>query len=104
VLAPLRAPPRHPLAMGPPGAARAMPATQLARWFGTDEARGLLAGAAAHSMLPLSTPLTASYGMLFGPWPMPTAGPVVEGGSSRVVAALWKSSVLSGRSWRRAGG
>ena len=65
-----------------------LPATQLARWFGTDEARGLLAGAAAHSMLPLSTPLTASYGMLFVALAHAYGWPVVEGGSSRVVAAL----------------
>jgi phytoene dehydrogenase-like protein len=88
VLAPLRAPPRHPLAMARLGLPGLLPATQLARWFGTDEARGLLAGAAAHSMLPLSTPLTASYGMLFVALAHAYGWPVVEGGSSRVVAAL----------------
>ena len=88
VLAPLRAPPRHPLAMARLGLPGLLPATQLARCFGTDEARGLLAGAAAHSMLPLSAPMTASYGMLFVALAHAYGWPVVEGGSSRVVAAL----------------
>ena len=88
VLAQLRAKPRHPQAMARLGLPGLLPAPQLARWFGTDEARGLLAGAAAHSMLPLSTPLTASYGMLFVALAHAYGWPVVEGGSSRVVAAL----------------
>lgn len=88
VLAPLRAPPRHPVAMARLGLPGLLPATQLARRFGTDEARGLLAGAAAHSMLPLSAPLTASYGMLFVALAHCYGWPVVEGGSSRVIEAL----------------
>jgi phytoene dehydrogenase-like protein len=88
VLAPLRAPPRHPVAMARLGWPGLLPVTQLAHRFGTEEARGLLAGAAAHSMLPLSTPLTASYGMLFVALAHAYGWPVVEGGSSRVIDAL----------------
>jgi phytoene dehydrogenase-like protein len=65
-----------------------LPLTVLARRFKTEEARGLLAGAAAHSMLPLSTPLTGSYGLLFVALGHAYGWPVVEGGSSRVVDAL----------------
>ena len=57
-----------------------LPVMQLAHRFGTEEARSLLAGAAAHSMLPLSTPLTASYGMLFVALAHAYGWPVVEGG------------------------
>ncbi|MGO9661670.1 MAG: phytoene desaturase family protein [Acidimicrobiales bacterium] len=88
VLAPLRAPPRHPVAMARLGLPGLLPAAWLAGRFRTDEARGLLAGAAAHSMLPLSTPLTASYGMLFVALAHAYGWPVVEGGSSRVIDAL----------------
>ena len=88
VLGPLRAPPRYPLAMARLGLPGLLPLTRLARRFRTEEARGLLAGAAAHSMLPLSTPLTASYGMLFVALAHAYGWPVVEGGSSRVIDAL----------------
>jgi phytoene dehydrogenase-like protein len=88
VLGPLRGPPRHPVAMARLGLPGLLPLTRLARRFRTEEARGLLAGAAAHSMLPLSTPLTASYGMLFVALAHAYGWPVVEGGSSRVIDAL----------------
>lgn len=88
VLAPLRGPPRHPLAMARLGLPGLLPVTLLARGFRTEEARALLAGAAAHSMLPLSSPLTASYGMLFVALAHAYGWPVVEGGSGRVVDAL----------------
>jgi phytoene dehydrogenase-like protein len=88
VLGPLRAPPSHPIAMARLGIPGLLPLTVLARRFKTEEARGLLAGAAAHSMLPLSTPLTGSYGLLFVALGHAYGWPVVEGGSSRVVDAL----------------
>lgn len=88
VLGPLRRPPRHPLAMARFGVPGLLPVTTLARAFRTDEARALLAGAAAHSMLPLSTPLTASYGMLLIALGHSHGWPFVEGGSSRLVDAL----------------
>jgi phytoene dehydrogenase-like protein len=92
VLGPLRAPPSHPIAMARLGIPGLLPLTVLARRFKTEEARGLLAGAAAHSMLPLSTPLTGSYGLLFVALGHAYGWPVVEGGSSRVVDALVPSS------------
>src|SRR6185437_7301141 len=56
VLAPLHLP-SHPLALTRFGARAALPATALARLsFRGPKARGLLAGLAAHSMLPLERP------------------------------------------------
>ncbi len=88
LLGPLRAPPRHPLAMARLGIPGLLPVTRLAARFQSDEAKALLAGAAAHSMLPLSTPLTGSYGLLFITLGHAYGWPVVEGGSDRVVEAL----------------
>jgi len=88
LLGPLRAPPRHPLAMARLGLPGLLPVTRLAGRFHSEEAKGLLAGAAAHSMLPLSTPLTGSYGLLFITLGHAYGWPVVEGGSDRVVEAL----------------
>ena len=88
LLGPLRAPPRHPLAMARLGLPGLLPVTRLAGRFHSEEAKGLLAGAAAHSMLPLSKPLTGSYGLLFITLGHAYGWPVVEGGSERVVEAL----------------
>ena len=64
VLAPMRSLPRHPLAMARFGLPGLPPVTVLARQFRTEEARALLAGLAAHSMLPLSAPGTGAFGLL----------------------------------------
>jgi phytoene dehydrogenase-like protein len=60
-LAPLRSVPPRPVPMARFGALGLLPADGLARGFKTEEARGLLAGVAAHSMLPLRTPLTRRF-------------------------------------------
>ena len=88
VLAPVRGVPEHPLAMGRLGLPGLLPLTTIARLFKTDEARGLLAGAAAHSMRPLTAPLTALYSMLLTAMAHAKGWPVVEGGSARLVEAL----------------
>src|SRR5215831_12049145 len=66
LLAPLmRSVPGHPVAMARFGLGGVLPASLLARRFRTEEARALLAGAAAHTMLPLTAPATAGYGLSF---------------------------------------
>ncbi len=88
LLAPLRKPPAHPrpaVRFGLPGL---LPVTVLARRFQSDEARALLAGAAAHSMRPLTAPLTASFGLLFTLIAHACGWPLVRGGSARIVDAL----------------
>ena len=88
VLAPVRSLPEHPLAMGRLGLPGLLPVARLAQLFKTDEARGLLAGAAAHSMRPLTAPLTALYSMLLTAMAHAKGWPVVKGGSARLVEAL----------------
>jgi phytoene dehydrogenase-like protein len=89
VLAPIgRSVPAHPVAMARFGAIGLLPASRLARRFRTDEGRAIVAGAAAHSMLPLSAPLTASFGLLFVAVAHGLGWPVVAGGSERIVGAL----------------
>src|SRR5689334_20923456 len=62
-LKPLR-PPRHPFAMARFGLGAIQPVTRLTRSFGTEEARALLAGAGAHSMLPLDRSPTGGVALL----------------------------------------
>jgi phytoene dehydrogenase-like protein len=88
ILGPLRKPPAHPVAMARLALPGLLPVSWLARPFKTEEARALLAGAAAHSLLTLDQPLTGSYALLFVALGHTYGWPVVEGGSSRLVDAL----------------
>ncbi|HEX9065753.1 MAG TPA: NAD(P)/FAD-dependent oxidoreductase [Streptosporangiaceae bacterium] len=88
VLAPLRSVPARPVPMARFGLPGLLPATVLAAAFRTDEARGLLAGVAGHSMLPLSSPLTGGFGLLLTLLGHSPGWPVAEGGSAAITAAL----------------
>ncbi len=88
VLAPLRTPPRHPVAMARFGAAGALPVSVVARRFRTAEARGLLAGVAAHAKRPLTAPLTTAFALVLMLVAHTDGWPVVEGGSAGLVDAL----------------
>jgi len=89
VLGPFLLLPRHPLALGRFGAHALRSATSLVlNTFGTERARALFAGCAAHSMVPLERRPTAGFGLvllasahLFG-WPFPRQG------SQRIADAL----------------
>jgi phytoene dehydrogenase-like protein len=88
-LGPLIRIPRHPLVMARLGLPGALPARMLARIaFSGVRARALFAGLAAHSVLPLDAPLTASFALMFAVathvanWPLP------RGGSQRIADAL----------------
>jgi len=81
VLGPLHFP-KHPLAMARFGLPALTSATHLAKRFKTMEAKGLLAGMAAHSMQPLSNAATSAIalvlmanGHLKG-WPLPKGGSI----------------------------
>jgi phytoene dehydrogenase-like protein len=87
VLGPLHFP-KHPLPMAQFGLSAISPATRLAKRFKTTAAKGLLAGMAAHSILPLSNVATSAIalvlmaqGHLKG-WPLP------RGGSQQIANAL----------------
>ena len=88
ILGPLRFP-RHPLVTARFGLTGLRSALSLAQSrFEGERARALFAGLAAHSTLPLESPLTAAFGLVLGVsghavgWPMP------RGGAQRISGAL----------------
>jgi phytoene dehydrogenase-like protein len=88
VLAPLRFP-KHPLRMLRFGLRALFPADLLARLcFRGERARALFAGCAAHSILPLSQPLTAALGVIFAVAAHVEEWPVAAGGSEAITRAL----------------
>jgi phytoene dehydrogenase-like protein len=88
VLGPMRSIPKDPIALARFARLGTPSARHLAGRFGTDEARAMVAGAAAHSMEPLTAPLTAAFGLLLAGLGHGVGWPVVEGGSSAIAAAL----------------
>jgi phytoene dehydrogenase-like protein len=87
-LRPIRPLPPPPLAMARFALLGLLPASRTARRFKTEEGQALIAGAAAHSMLSLSSPLTSSFGLLFIMVAHALGWPVVSGGSERIMAGL----------------
>src|SRR2546427_7195376 len=88
-LGPLLRVPRHPFALARLGLPGLLPARLFARRaFGGDRARALFAGLAAHSLLPLDAPLTASFGLLFAATTHVANWPFPRGGSGRIADAL----------------
>jgi phytoene dehydrogenase-like protein len=87
-LAPLRSMPSHPVAMARFGLAGLLPVRILARRFEGDGAPALLAGVAAHSMLPLDAPLTGAFGLLLAVTAHAVGWPVVEGGSATIARVM----------------
>jgi phytoene dehydrogenase-like protein len=87
-LGPLARVPRHPLTLAGFGMRGLPPATWAGRLFRTDEAKGLLAGASAHSFLPLSRPLTTSMGIMLLASAHVAGWPVAKGGSQSIVDAM----------------
>jgi phytoene dehydrogenase-like protein len=58
------------------------------RYFDTEEAQALIAGAAAHGMLDLARPLTAGLGMILGMLAHHVGWPLIEGGSQKLADAM----------------
>jgi phytoene dehydrogenase-like protein len=87
-LRPLRSVPDHPLAAARFGLLGVLPVRVLADRFSTEEARAILAGTAAHSMLPLGSPMTAAYALILTMLAHSPGWPVVAGGSARIADAL----------------
>jgi phytoene dehydrogenase-like protein len=88
LLAPLHLP-RHPIRMARFGLPGLLPATVAlrARFRGT-RARAVMAGCAAHAILPLERPLTAAVAMLFALTAHVEDWPVAAGGSQAIAGAL----------------
>ncbi|MGH9074868.1 MAG: phytoene desaturase family protein [Acidimicrobiales bacterium] len=82
-----RVPPRSWQLLGF-GLSSLLPASVLARRFVSDEARALVAGVAAHAMVPLNRPPTAALGLLLTTLAHSAGWPVVEGGSGGIVEAM----------------
>ncbi len=87
LLRPLRLP-RHPLAFARFAAPAALPTTALARAFRGERARGLLAGLAAHSTLPLGRTPSAAYGLVLGLLGHANGWPFPRGGAQRLADAM----------------
>ena len=88
LLGPLR-PPRHPLLLGRFGMSGIRSAVGLARArFEGERARALYAGCAAHSILPLSAPASAAFGLVLVLTGHAVGWPVARGGSQRLADAL----------------
>jgi phytoene dehydrogenase-like protein len=86
-LAPLRIP-RHPLLMLRFGLRAIRSAVGLARRFDGDRARALLAGCAAHSILPLERKVSGAIALLFLIAGHVEDWPVAAGGSGAIARAL----------------
>jgi phytoene dehydrogenase-like protein len=81
--------PAHPIALSRFGIPALLPATVLGRTlFREQRARALLAGCAAHSILPLTRPVSAAVGMVFFMSAHLETWPVAAGGSSAITSAL----------------
>jgi phytoene dehydrogenase-like protein len=88
LLAPLHAP-AHPLAFARFGLLAGLPAAALARLaFRGSRARGFFAGLSAHSLLPLTQPATAAFGLTLGMLGHAVGWPFPRGGSQRLADAL----------------
>ena len=88
IMGPLLRPPHHPLMLARFGAPTVLPASALARWFRTGQARALFGGVAAHAFRPLHYPMTSAIGL-----GILTAGhrhgwAVAAGGSQSITNAL----------------
>jgi len=88
LMGPLLRVPHHPLALARFGAPTMLPASALARWFATPQARALFIGVAAHAFRPLHYPMTSAIGL-----GILTAGhrhgwAVAAGGSQAIADAL----------------
>lgn len=87
LLGPVLRLPRHPLALAR-FAGSVLPAATLIRRFATTPGRALVAGNAAHGVLPLNRPLTASFALVLGTLGHRVGWPFPNGGAQRLAEAL----------------
>ncbi len=82
-------PPRHPVLYARFGLFALLPASWLARLlFSGPRARGLFAGIAAHSILPLTRLVSSAFGIVLGMLGLTYGWPIPEGGSQHISASL----------------
>jgi len=87
LLGPVLRLPRHPQALAR-FARSVLPASTLVRRFSTTPGRALLAGNAAHGVLPLNRPFTASFALVLGALGHRVGWPFPKGGAQRLAEAL----------------
>ena len=88
ILRPLHVP-ENPFLMARFGMKAMCSARHLAETtFHNDQTRALFCGIAAHAMLPLDKPLTASFGLVLATLAHGVGWPIVQGGSQRLADAL----------------
>jgi phytoene dehydrogenase-like protein len=89
ILRPLVAVPRHPLALARFGIEALQPARRVVeRRFANDRTRALVAGASAHSFLPLERLASASFGLTLLATAHAVGWPFPRGGSQAIADAL----------------
>jgi len=89
ILRPVPHVPRHPLALARFGLPALRSTVGLARGRFRDEpARALFAGIAAHSMLRLDRPVSASFGLALATFAHAVGWPMIRGGANAVADAL----------------
>lgn len=96
VLSSLRRVPPSPWRLIGFGLRASRSAQGLAGRFRTDEARGLLAGIAAHAMLPLDRLPTGALGLLLGGLAHTAGWPLVQEGSARITTSMVEAVVGAG--------
>ena len=97
LLSPIRLPPtRYPRGLAPFAVHGLRSAAGLARRFHTPEARALLAGAAAHGMLPLTALPSGAVGLMLTALAHEPGWPFVQGGSARITDAMRDAVVAAG--------
>ena len=81
--------PKHPVALTRFGIAAICPATLLAKFlFRREQARALFAGIAAHSFLPLESPISSAFALVLGLAGHAVGWPIPRGGSQQIANAL----------------
>jgi phytoene dehydrogenase-like protein len=81
--------PRHPLSMARFGLPALLPATTFAHtFFSKPRAQALFAGCAAHSVMPLESPLSSAIGIVLAAAGHTVGWPVAAGGSQAITDAL----------------
>jgi phytoene dehydrogenase-like protein len=88
VLQPMLSPPRHPFALASFGLRALPPATLIGRYLGDETASAMFAGCAAHAFLPLTQPLTASFGIVLLLSGHTVGWPFAAGGSQAIADAM----------------
>src|SRR5690606_20199692 len=87
VLGPLRIP-KHPFLLASFGLKALQSAEAISKKFSSEKAKGLWAGMAAHSIMPLTNMATAAIGLVLMSAGHIRGWPVPKGGSQRIADAL----------------